>query len=197
RSEGPVLVVANRIDTIYGWLKAEGLDNQFHPSYTRMVPAHYVVEIQLVGCPDPDPTYIRFFTPKRDSLPPDTEQIGRNYIGALAEEIAKWLRQMARDEPIGVCFSGGIDSGAVFLVTYHVMQKLGLHPGRLKAFTLDFGDGPDLAQARGFLEALGLGLFLETIKADPASLDLSRTIQVVEDYKPLDIESATMALALC
>src|SRR6185312_10758757 len=48
---GPALVVAHRIDAIYKWLKAEGLDNQFHPSYTRMVPAHYVVEIQLIGCP--------------------------------------------------------------------------------------------------------------------------------------------------
>ena len=52
-----------RIDTIYNWMKSEGLDAQFHPSYTRMVPAHYVVEIQLVGCPDPDPVYTRFFTP--------------------------------------------------------------------------------------------------------------------------------------
>ena len=40
-----------------------GLDGHFHPSYTRMVPAHYVVEIALVGCPDPDPVYTRYFTP--------------------------------------------------------------------------------------------------------------------------------------
>src|SRR5882672_11254871 len=56
RSEGPALIVADRIDAIYQWLKGEGLAGQFHPSYTRMVPAHYVVEIQLIGCPDPDPT---------------------------------------------------------------------------------------------------------------------------------------------
>jgi asparagine synthase (glutamine-hydrolysing) len=197
QKDGPVLVVADRIDTIYRWLEAEGLGDQFHPSYTRMIPAHYVVEIQLVGCPDPDPAYIRFFTPRRESLPPDTEQIGRSYIGSLAEEIAKWLRQIPEAEPIGVCFSGGIDSGAVFLMTYFVMRKIGMHPGRLKAFTLDFGDGPDLDQARGFLESLGLGLFLEEIKADPAKLDVCETIRVVEDYKALDIESATMALALC
>ena len=55
RQEGPVLIVAARIDTIYDWLKAERLEAQFHPSYTRMVPAHYVVELQLIGCPDPDP----------------------------------------------------------------------------------------------------------------------------------------------
>ena len=49
RREGPVLVVAARIDEIYDWLKAEGLDAQFHPSYTRMVPAHHVVALQLIG----------------------------------------------------------------------------------------------------------------------------------------------------
>ncbi len=45
RHEGPALIVADRIDAIYGQLQAEGLDGQFHPSYTRMVPAHYIVEI--------------------------------------------------------------------------------------------------------------------------------------------------------
>src|SRR5947207_10166910 len=50
RAEGPALIVADRIDAIHNYLKADGLDNQFHPSYTRMVPAHHVVEIQLVGC---------------------------------------------------------------------------------------------------------------------------------------------------
>ena len=63
RQEGPVLIVASRIDTIYEWLRAEGLESQFHPSYTRMVPAHYVVDLQLIGCPDPDPIYRRFFKP--------------------------------------------------------------------------------------------------------------------------------------
>ena len=193
---GPVLVVADRIDAIYAWLQNEGLAEQFHPSYTRMVPAHHVVEIQLVGCPDPDPNYMRFLAPRGDTLPADPEAIGRVYIGALAGEIDRWLRRMPGGEPIGVCFSGGIDSGAVFLVTYWAMQQLGLHPGRLKAFTLDLGNGPDVGQARRFLDGLGLGLFLETIEADAASLDVGETIRVLEDYKPLDVECATMGLAL-
>src|SRR5215510_10816643 len=92
RHEGPALIVADRIDAIYEQLKRDGLAEQFHPSYTRMVPAHYVVEIHLVGCPDPDPTYTRFLTPTRDALPTDVNEIGRRYIGALADEIAKWLR---------------------------------------------------------------------------------------------------------
>ena len=99
RSEGPALIVADRIDTIREHLKKEGLDDQFHPSYTRMVPAHYVVTLQLIGCPDPDPSYTRFFTPERESLPTDLDTIGRHYIEALADEIAKWLRAIPEREP--------------------------------------------------------------------------------------------------
>jgi asparagine synthase (glutamine-hydrolysing) len=197
RQAGPVLIVAARIDTIFNWLKSEGLEGQFHPSYTRMVPAHHVVELQLVGCPDPDPVYTRFFTPVSATLPPDLDVIGRTYISALAEEIAQWLRIVPAEEPIGVCFSGGIDSGSVFLTTYHVMRKLGMNPARLKAFVLDLGDGPDLAQARLFLERLDLSLFLEPVAMDASKLDAGDTIRLIEDYKPLDIESATMTIALC
>ncbi len=197
RQAGPVLIVADRIDTIFDWLKSEGLEGQFHPSYTRMVPAHHLVELQLIGCPDPDPSYIRFFTPVSAILPPDLDVIGATYISALAEEIARWLKNIPPDQSIGVAFSGGIDSGSVFLTTYHVMCKLGMNPSRLKAFVLDLGDGPDLEQARLFLERLGLSLFLEPMEMDASKLNPADTIRIVEDYKPLDIESATMALALC
>jgi len=214
REAGPALIVADRIDAIRAQLEREGLADQFHPSYTRMVPAHYLVEIQLLGCPDPDPTYTRYFTPERNKFSTDLDEIGRAYIGALADEIAKWLQRapcilpggaVPTSEPgkmpgahsIGVCFSGGIDSGAVFLTTYHVMRKLGISPSRLKAFTLSFGDGPDLKQARDFLERTGLGMFLEPIEADLASIDVREAISAIEDYKPLDVECASMGLTLC
>lgn len=197
RHEGPALFIADRLDRIREGLAREGLEDQFHPSYTRMVPAHHLLEIQLLGCPDPDPTYTRFFTPERNSGGTDLDALGRRYIGALAEEVAKWLRSLPEREPVGVSFSGGVDSGAVFLVIHHVLQRLGLSPARLKAFTLTLGDGPDLTQARTFLDRLGLGLFLEPIEADLASLNAAETVGVVEDYKPLDIEAASMVLALC
>jgi asparagine synthase (glutamine-hydrolysing) len=194
---GPILIVADRIDTIYNWLKSEGLESQFHPSYTRMVPAHYVVELQLIGCPDPDPKYTRFFAPKSGMLPADLDRIGQTYIGTLAEELSRFLQSIPDREPLGVCFSGGIDSGSVFLTTYYVMRKLGMNLARLKAFVLDLGGGPDLEQARSFLGSMDLGLFLEPVQADSRNLDVHETIRLVEDYKPLDIESATMAVALC
>lgn len=196
RHEGPALFVSDRIDTLQRALNDAGLGDQFHPSYTRMVPAHYIVELALVGCPDPDPTYTRFFTPSRGTLPADLDEIGKRYIGALADEIAKWLSRLD-DEPIGVSFSGGIDSGSVFLVTYATMRRLGLSPSRLKAFVLDLGDGPDVAQARAFLSAVGLSMFLEEIPGSPADLDVETTLRVLEDYKSLDVECAAMGLRLC
>jgi len=197
RHEGPALIVADRIDALYAWLKSEGLHDQFHPSYTRMVPAHHVTEIQLIGCPDPNPIHTRFFNPSANRQPRDLDEIGRAYISALAEEVGKWIRALPFTEPIGVCFSGGIDSGAVFLVVEHMLRKLGHSPSRLKAFTLDLGSGADLQQAREFLDRLGLGLFLEPVPGDAQSIDVGETLRVVEDYKPLDVESASMALALC
>ena len=194
--EGPALVVADRIDVIHEWLKAHGFEDQFHPNYTRMVPAHYITTIRIVGCPDPSPSYERFVVPRPGLLPPDPELIGGAYIGALANEVGTWLRRLPADAPVGVSFSGGIDSGSVFLVVAHVMRTLGLNLGRLKAFTLDAGGGPDLAQARAFLEAVDMGLFLEPIASDPAALDADEVIRITEDYKSLDVECATMGLAL-
>ena len=196
-TEGPALVVADRIDAIRAFLEAEGLAAQFHPSYTRMVPAHYVVDLELIGCPDPSPTYERYFTPSHPALPADPDAIGAAYVGALSDEIGRWLDALPPRAPIGVAFSGGIDSGAVFLVTYHLMRRRGLELGRLKAFTLSASKGSDLSQARAFLGTLGLGLFLEPIEVEPSDLDPFEAVRVVEDYKPLDVESATMALALC
>jgi asparagine synthase (glutamine-hydrolysing) len=196
RVDGPCLIASDRIDSIHDWLAKEGFDDQFHPSYTRMIPAHHLMEVALVGCPDPNPTLQRFFAPPRGTLPPDVPAIGAAYIGALADEIGKWLSKHPTG-PIGVSFSGGIDSGSVFLVAYHMMRRLGMSPSRLKAFTLAVdGGGADLEQARRFLDALGLGLFLEPIEVTKSSIDWKSAIRIVEDYKPLDIQAAAMALAL-
>jgi len=195
---GPILIVAERIDAIHDWLRLEGLDGQFHPSYTRMVPAHHLTELALVGCPDPSPTYTRFFNPARNVLPTDLDAIGTAYISTLAGELDRWLNQIDPREPIGVLFSGGIDSGAVVLTLYHQLLQRGQAPQRLKAFTLDVdGTGQDARQAQQFLEQLDLGYLLERIEVPRTDLCLDEAIRVLEDYKPLDVQSATMALALC
>ena len=196
--DGPLLVVAERMDEIKSHLESLGLAAQFHPSYTRMVPAHYVLELALVGCPDPSPQCIRYFTPQRNTLPTDLNEIGKTYIGALAEECNRWLEGIPSREPLGVLFSGGVDSGAVFLVLYHLLRKRGESPARLKAFTLSIdGTGADAAQAERFLGELDLGMFLEIVEMPRTAVDYRAAIRVTEDYKPLDVQSAAMGLALC
>ena len=194
---GPCLIVAETMREIADFLSSENLLDQFHPSYTRMVPAHYLLEISLVGCPDPNPRYQRFFTPQRNRLDSDLQAIGRAYIGARAYACQDWLNSIDDREPIGVLFSGGIDSGAVLLVLYHLLLQRGESAARLKAFTLAGDAGPDSDQARRFLEELDLSMLWEPITCTQEDLDYRDAIQVVEDYKPLDIQSATMALALC
>ena len=197
QTDGPCLIIAERMDEIREQLKRDGLDDQFHPSYTRMVPAHHLVEIQLVGCPDPNPDYRRFLSPKKDVLPADLDEIGAAYVETLAQEIDRWLDRVDAKEPIGVLFSGGIDSGCVFLVLHHLLLQRGESPARLKAFTLSVNGGCDAEQAREFLDKISCGMFLEVVERSAGEIDYRDAIRVIEDYKPLDVQSATMAYALC
>src|SRR5687768_12793066 len=111
--DGPVLIVAERIDEIAAELAKRGWSAQFHPSYTRMVPAHHVTTLRLIGCPDPNPIHRRFFDPPRATLGTDLDVIGRHYIEAVYAELRRWLAVQESAAPIGVPFSGGIDSGAI------------------------------------------------------------------------------------
>ena len=198
KADGPCLIVAEQIQDIRNKLTEMGLDDQFHPSYTRMVPAHYVVELELIGCPDPNPQYTRYFTPQRNRLPSDLDAIGSAYIGQLAIECDRWLSTIDNHSPVGVLFSGGIDSGAVLIVLNHLLLKRGIAPTRLKAFTLGVdGRSQDAAQAHEFVSRCGLTMLLEVIDVPESSLDWRKAVRWIEDYKPLDVQSATMALALC
>ena len=195
--EGPALIVAERIDEIATELKRRGWGDQFHPSYTRMVPAHHVTTLRLIGCPDPNPIHQRFFDPPRATLPADLGVIGERYIEALYSEIRRWLTARDRSEPIGVPFSGGIDSGAVLLCLYKAMLDEGQSPARLKAFTLSIdGAGDDAKQARDFLKRTELEMLGEVVDVSSSALDPLRAVQVIEDYKPLDVECAAANLAL-
>jgi len=197
RAEGPALIIAERIDEIAQQLEKEGLIDQFNPSYTRMVPAHHLLELQLVGCPDPNPVLTRFFAPKRNRLPADIDQIGAQYIGRLAEVCDQWLEILPPSEPIGVMFSGGVDSGAVLVVLDHLIRRRGQSPSRLKAFTLAVDGNPsDSIQAREFLRKIDREMYLEVVDVPSEALSWQDAIHVIEDYKPLDVQSATMGLAL-
>jgi asparagine synthase (glutamine-hydrolysing) len=196
-ADGPALVLSDRIDTIRDVLETEGHGDQFHPSYTRMVPAHHVTEIRLVGCPDPNPVHRRFFDPLPEALPADVDAIGHAYVGALFAEVREEIEAIPADAPLGVLFSGGIDSGAVLLAAYRTLLELGQSPARLKAFTLSVdGGGPDAEQADRFLRETGLEMLGERIDVSRTAVRPLQAVEVIEDYKALDVECAAVGLAL-
>jgi asparagine synthase (glutamine-hydrolysing) len=196
-ADGPVLIVAERIDEIAAELGRRGWADQFHPTYTRMVPAHHVTTLRLIGCPDPNPIHRRFFDPPRGTLPKDLDVIGRRYIEAVYDELRRWLAVQDAAAPIGVPFSGGIDSGAMLLCLYRLLLNEGRSPARLKAFTLSVdGGGDDARQAREFLQRTSLEMLGESIDVPSSALDPLRAVAVIEDYKPLDVECAAVNLAL-
>jgi asparagine synthase (glutamine-hydrolysing) len=196
-ADGPVLIVAERIDEIATELARRGWADQFHPSYSRMVPAHYVTTLRLIGCPDPNPVNRRFFDPPRGTLAPDLDLIGRHYIEAVYGELRRWLSVQDPTAPIGVPFSGGIDSGAILLCLYRLLLNEGRSPARLKAFTLSVdGEGEDARQAHDFLSRTHLEMLGEIVDVSSSVLDPLRAVGVIEDYKPLDVECAAVNLAL-
>jgi asparagine synthase (glutamine-hydrolysing) len=193
---GPFLVVADRIDRLYEWCCEQKIGWQFDPVYTRMVPAHYLMEIDQVGCPDPNPRYHRFFHPEVATAAADIPELGERYVRAAYEAARAWLSQVPEGEPIALCFSGGVDSGSMFLVARKALADLGRNPNLLRAFTLDLGGGEDARQAEQWVEELGLRDQWELISLPGARPDLEDAIATIEDYHPLDVECAATSLLL-
>ncbi len=197
RQDGPFLVVSDRIDRIRDFCRDHDLLDQFHPSYTRMVPAHYVVEVRQIGCPDPGPVYRRFFTPARNRWAADIERIGERYMSALYEEIKVYLASLPKEEPVGVAFSGGVDSASVMLLARRAWEELGRNADQLRAFTLAVeGGNEDLLQARRVAKQFGFEKVHEEIEVSGAALDAGATVACIEDYHPLDVQCAAMSMAL-
>ncbi len=193
---GPFLIASDRIDSLFAWCQEQKIGWQFDPMYTRMVPAHYLVEIDQIGCPDPAPRYQRFWTPPVGQGSGDIDEIGAAYIGAAYQAAKTWLGSLPPNAPIALAFSGGIDSTSVFLLARHALTELGRDPNLLRAFTLDLGGGKDARQAEEAVKTLGLEAQWETIQVSADQVNLEEAIRVIEDYHPLDVECAAVALCL-
>jgi asparagine synthase (glutamine-hydrolysing) len=193
---GPFLVVADRIDRLFEWCQSQRIGWQFEPSYTRMIPAHYLVELDQVGCPDPMPRYRRFFEPAVATGPADVEAIGSSYVRAAFDALTAWMAAVPAGEPIAVAFSGGVDSTSVWLLARQAATALGRNPDDVRAFTLDLGGGADAVQAEDVARTLGLEHTWERVTVPEAAYDLHDAIATIEDYHPLDVECAAAALCL-
>ena len=193
---GPFLVVSDRIDRIFDWCQEQRIGWQFDPIYTRMVPAHYVVELDQVGCPDPAPRYHRFFDPPAGRGPADVEAAGAAYVRAAYGATKEWLSRVPPRAQVGVAFSGGIDSTAVLLLARRAFADLGRDPADIRAFTLDLGGGHDAAQAADVIRALGIEDGWERVEMPAGTWDLAAAVRTIEDYHPLDVECAATSLCL-
>ena len=193
---GPFLIASDRIDSLFAWCQEQKIGWQFDPMYTRMVPAHYLVEIDQIGCPDPAPRYRRFWTPTIAQGSGDICEIGAAYIQAAYQAVKVWLAGVPDGEPIALAFSGGIDSTSIFLLARHALAELGRDPALVRAFTLDLGGGKDAGQAREAVTALGLEAQWEAIEVSADQVNLEEAIRVIEDYHALDVECAAVALCL-
>jgi asparagine synthase (glutamine-hydrolysing) len=193
---GPFLVVADRIDALYAYCCEQKIGWQFDPAYTRMIPAHYLVEIDQVGCPDPNPRYQRFFTPPVGDGPHDVAALGAAYVLAAYETTRQWIGQLPPTAPIAILFSGGVDSSSVFLIARQALRDLGRDPALARAFTLDLGGGRDAAQSERWVRELGLKAQWEPVRLEGVVPDLEAAISAIEDYHPLDVECAAAGLLL-
>jgi asparagine synthase (glutamine-hydrolysing) len=193
---GPLLVAADRIDGLYAYCCEQKIGWQFDPCYTRMIPAHYLVEIDQVGCPDPNPRYQRFFAPAVGEGPRDIAELGADYVRATYEATRHWIGQLPPGAPIAILFSGGVDSSSVFLLARQALQDLRRDPALARAFTLDLGGGRDAAQAEHWVRELGLEAQWEPVRLEGAVPDLEAAIAAIEDYHPLDVECAAAGLML-
>ncbi len=193
---GPFLIVSDRMDSLYNWCVDHKIGWQFDPLYTRMVPAHYLLEIDQIGCPDPSPRYHRFFNPAVATGNADVSSCGEQYALAASAALRNWLLTIPRGEQIGLAFSGGVDSTSVWLMARKVLEDLGGNPNDILAFTLDLGGGKDAVQARNVAAQLNLTDQHIVIEADPTEIDLKEAIAVIEDYHPLDVQCAASALCL-
>ncbi len=193
---GPFLIVGDRMETLYDWCVEQKIGWQFDPMYTRMVPAHYLLEIDQIGCPDPAPRYHRFFNPSVATGSTDIADTGAAYVGAAYLALKNWLAGVPEGEKIAIAFSGGIDSASVLLLAINAMDELGRDPSCIRAFTLDLGEGKDAAQAEQFMKDMGLADQWERVLVNPERVNLEQAISVIEDYHALDVQCAAVALCL-
>jgi asparagine synthase (glutamine-hydrolysing) len=193
---GPFLVVADRMDRIFAWCEEQRIAWQFEPAYTRMVPAHYAIELDQVGCPDPSPRYHRFFEPEIARGPADLDAAGAAYVAAAYASVERWVRQIPDGAPLAVAFSGGVDSTAALLLARRAFERLGRDPAGVRPISLDFGGGADAAQAQRSVAARGIDDTWERNSVPPERFDLEEAIDVIEDYHPLDVECAAAGLCL-
>ncbi|MGC4080682.1 MAG: hypothetical protein QM736_00815 [Vicinamibacterales bacterium] len=178
RHEGPALIVADRIDTMQQALRDAGLEGQFHPSYTRMVPAHFIVDLALVGCPDPiRPTRVSSRLFVAACLPISTS----SDVATSARSPTKRRSGCAVSTHRRRSVSASLAASIAVPCSWSSITRccvLGCRRRASRRSCSISGEGPDVEQARAFLSSVGLSMFLEEVagRADDFSTSNGRFV---------------------
>ncbi len=185
RYHGPYLVVADRIDRLFEYCQDLKIGWQFDPLYTRMVPAHYLVEIDQVGCPDPNPRYHRFFSPEVAKGPEDVRILGENYVRAalrihqeLARRGARTARRLPSSSP-GALTAVRSSSWPARRCKSLAATRIRCEPTRSIWAEARMRLRPSVGSRE-----LGLEDQWERISLDGVVPDLEEAIATIEDYHP-------------
>jgi asparagine synthase (glutamine-hydrolysing) len=120
----PALIVADRIDTIHQQLKTEGLAGQFHPSLPNGACA-LRRWIHTGGLSRSGSHLHR--SSRHNATPSQRSRRDRPPLhGRLGRRDCQMVRIIPNDAPIGVAFSGGIDSGFSFsgYLSHHAQARV-------------------------------------------------------------------------
>ena len=139
-ASGPALVVAERIDEIAARARRGGWSGQFHPTYTRMVPAHHVVDPEAHRLPGSQPRPSALLRPaaRRAAARP------RSHRRALRRRALRGRCALARAAGCPASRSASPSRAASTAARccsclYRASSTQGQSPARLKAFTLAVG----------------------------------------------------------
>ena len=199
-ADGPVLIVADRIDEIATRAGARGAGGPVPPelhAHGAGAPRHDAPARRLPRSQPGPPALLR--SAARDAAAGPRRHRPAVHRGALLRELRRWLavqdrgradrrpllrRHRQRRGPARASTTLLLDAGQI--------------PARLKAFTLSVdGDGDDRAQAREFLRRTGpRDVRRDDRVPSSATRSAARRRASIEDYKPLDVECAAMNLAL-
>ena len=194
---GPFLVVSDRIDRIFDWCQSQRIGWQFDPVYTRMVPAHYVVELDQVGCPDPSPRISPVLRsahrpwlvgPRRSrrGLRPCRVNAVRGVALTRASSTSRsgWRSRAGSTAPPRCCWRGTRARRSDVIPIPFVPSRSTSAAGRTRR-------RPSRPCARLASTSAGSG---STWRRSGATS--KRRLRVIEDYHPLDVECAAAGLCL-
>jgi len=160
----------------------EGTEWRFASEIKALVPTTREIETLPPGHFLNDGRTTQYFTIARRSEACDDAEAIHIFRRLLERAVAK---QTDTDLPIGVVFSGGLDSAAMLALA------AANHPN-VTAFTAGFPGSEDVAVARRYCEEAAIPQVVVPLKSEDLIAGLRPTIRQSEQFEPVDVMDASV-----